>query len=146
MRILVLSLFLSLSAEAHVISLIGPCDQMPIIEEELANKFATVGELTIHFLSKNNIPYVGSERGLSSVYNTPVGKASLEVISSSEMRSYGWCYFVDGIGPDVYPDELPLKATSQKIEWVFGFAHYKNGVWISQCTPAHKIKPAFLCR
>lgn len=146
MNKLLVLLLLSLSAQAHVISLVGPCDSTPIIQQELANKFANVGDLTIHFLTKNNIPYVGSQRGLSSVYNTPVGQASLEIISPTEMRSYGWCYFVDGVGPDVYPDELPLTAASQRVDWVFGFAHFKNGVWISQCTPAHKIRPAFLCR
>ena len=134
------------SAEAGVISFVGPCDQKPVIEQELAGEFTTVGDLTVHFLTKNKIPFVGSERGLSSVYDSPVGNASLEVISPTEMRSYGWCYFVDGVGPDVYPDEFPLKTTSQKIDWVFGFAHFRNGVWISQCTPAYKIKPAFLCR
>ena len=136
----------SFSAMAYEISFVGPCDQKPIIASEMGTKFATVGDLTVHFLRKNKIPFKGSERGINTVFNTPVGDAAIEVISNTEMRAYGWCYFVDDLGPDVFADEYPLDGSIKKIEWIFGFAHYKNGEWLTSCTPAFTIKPNFLCR
>lgn len=146
MKIFLLALLVSFSASAVEISFVGPCDKKPIIKETLANKFETVGDLTVHFLNKNRIPYQGNERGINTVFNTPMGDGALEVISDTEMRAFGWCYFVDNLGPDVFADEYPMDDKIKKIEWIFGFAHYKNGEWISNCTPAFTIKPAFLCR
>jgi hypothetical protein len=145
MKLLFILLF-SLPAFAYEISFTGPCDQKPIIAAEMGSKFATVGDLTVHFLRKNKIPFKGSERGINTVFNTPVGDAAIEVISNTEMRAYGWCFFVDDFGPDVFADEYPLNASIQKIEWIFGFAHYKNGEWLTSCTPAFTVKPYFLCK
>lgn len=135
----------SFTAYAHVISFIGPCESTAIVLQEFGAEYANVGELTIQFLEQNNIAYAGSEKGLSTVYNTPMGTGALEVISKTEMRAYGWCYFVDNLGTDVFPDEYSLGKTPVKIEWIYGFAHYKKGKWISTCTPAFTIKPKFLC-
>jgi hypothetical protein len=142
----ILFFLLSFSALAYEISFVGPCSQKPIIAAEVGTKYETVGDLTVSFLRKNKIPFQGNERGLNTVFNTPVGNAAIEVISNSEMRAYGWCYFVDDMGPDVFANEYPLDASIKKIEWIFGFAHYKNGEWISSCTPAFTVKPDFLCR
>lgn len=136
---------ISLPAMALEISFIGPCDKKPLIKENLTGNYAHVGALTIDFLNKKKIPYLGNERGLKSVFNTPVGDALMEVVSDNEMRAYGWCYFVNDLGPDVFADEYPLDAGIKKIEWLFGFAHYKNGQWISSCTPAFTVRPKFLC-
>lgn len=146
MKWFILALLVSVNARALEISFVGPCDKKPIIKEVVSNKFQTVGDLTIHFLNKNRIAYQGSERGINTVFNTPMGDNALEVISDSEMRAYGWCYFVDNLGPDEFADEYPLNDKIKKVEWVFGFAHYKNGEWISNCTPAFTIKPAFICK
>ena len=142
----ILFFLLSFSAVAYEISFVGPCGQKPIIAAEVGAKYETVGDLTVSFLRKNKIPFQGNERGLNTVFNTPVGNAAIEVISNSEMRAYGWCYFVDDMGPDVFANEYPLDASIKKIEWIFGFALYKNGEWISSCTPAFTVKPDFLCR
>lgn len=145
MKFLIL-LLISVNAFAADINFIGPCDKKPLISGSLGNKYETVGDMTIQFLNKNNIRYEGSERGINTVFNTPVGDAALEVISDTEMRAYGWCYFVDGMGPDVFADEYPMDAKIKRIDWIFGFAHYKNGTWISNCTPAFTIKPKFICK
>jgi hypothetical protein len=97
-------------------------------------------------MDQNKIPYQGSERGFNSIYNTPVGDAAIEVISDTEMRAYGWCYFVDGTEPGIFADEIVLVNSINKIEWVFSFAHYKNGKWIAMCEPAYSITPDFLCK
>lgn len=142
----VLALLVSFSALAYEISFVGPCSNTPIIEDKIGAKFATVGDLTVHFLNKNNIPFKGSERGILSVFNSPYGDDAVEVISDTELRAYGWCYFVNDMGPDVFADEYPLDASVKKIEWLFGFAHYKDGVWLTSCTPAFTVKPDFLCK
>lgn len=146
MKLFLLALIVSVNALAVEISFIGPCDKKPLLTGTLGNKYETVGDMTVQFLKKNNVVYYGNERGINTVFGTPTGDAALEVISDTEMRSYGWCYFVDGMGPDVFADEYPMDASIQKIHWIFGFAHYKNGEWISNCTPAHTVKPTSMCK
>ena len=145
MKYLIL-LLVSFNALAVDINFIGPCDKKPLLTGSLGNKYETVGDITIQFLNKNNVRYEGNTRGINTAFNTPVGDAALEVISDTEMRAYGWCYFVDGMGPDVFADEYPMDAKIKRIDWIFGFAHYKNGTWIYNCTPAFKIKPKFICK
>lgn len=142
----ILALLISFSAFAYELSFVGPCNQKPIIAAEMGTSHTTVGELTVRFLKKKKIPFVGNTRGINTVFNTPTGDAAIEVISNTEMRAYGWCYFVDDMGPDVFPDEYPLDASIKKVEWIFGFAHYQNGEWVSSCTPAFTVKPDFLCK
>lgn len=144
-KFIILSLIFSFNVQAVVLSVIGPCDKKPIISEVVTGTFSHVGELTIHFLTKNKIPFVGTEQGIHRIYNTPVGDAALEVLSDTEMRAYGWCYYVDKLESAVYADEFPLDDTVKKVEWIYGFAHYKNGEWLSTCRPAFTVKPSFLC-
>jgi hypothetical protein len=125
--------------------IVGPCEKKPLFSSQEQSKVNSLGLLTIDVLEKNNIPYQGSEKGLNSIYQTPVGLAAIEVISDQEMRSFGWCFEIDGVTPEVYPDEVALKDV-KKVTWFFGFAHFKNGQWVSQCEKAWKVKPKFLCR
>ncbi len=122
----------------------GPCSSKPLFTGQLPAQFESVGDLTIHFLDKNRIPYQGTEQGLNSVASSPTGMAAMEVISDVELRSYGWCYFVDGKVPEVFPNDYSLKNV-KKIQWIFSYAHFKNGVWSGQCSKAFEIKPPFLC-
>jgi len=142
----ILILLLSFSALAYQVSFVGPCDSQPIVEVEVKTKLATVGDLTVHFLDTKRIPFIGNAGALQSVFDTPMGDEAIEVRSDNEMRAYGWCYFVNDLEPDVFANEYPLDESVQKIEWIFGFAHYKNGEWISSCTPAFTVKPDFLCK
>lgn len=140
-----LALMISFSVHAVVIEFYGPCSSRPIFSGELAPKFETVGDLTIHFLETNRIPYQGNEQGLNSVGRSPVGMEALEVISDVEMRSYGWCFYVDGVAPEVFANEVLVKDV-KKLQWIFGYAHFLKGVWSGQCSRAYEIKPAFLCQ
>lgn len=129
-----------------VLEFIGPCSHEPLFTTEWNNpQVSSVGALTISALEKNNISYKGNERGLNSAFGSPIGMDALEIISDREMRSYGWCFEVDGVVPEVYADEVPLTGV-RKVRWFFAYAHYQNGQWISQCEPAHKKRPAFLCK
>lgn len=125
---------------------IGPCSPVPLLQKDLNNTGNTVGVETISLLEDSQTPYLGNEQGLNSVFETPIGPAAIEIVSESEMRSYGWCYSVDGKVPEVYPDQYQITPATKKIQWFFGYAHFKGGQWIKQCAPAYEIKPAFLCQ
>lgn len=128
-----------------ILEFIGPCSSRPILKAELRDYQATVGHTTVAVLDKKQIPYLGTIEGINSVFGTPYGMDAMEVVSDTEMRSYGWCYKVDGEIPEVFPHLYPITPQTKRVSWFYGFAHYLKGEWVSQCEPAHKIKPAFLC-
>ncbi len=134
------------SAFAHTIEFIGPCSATPLLSVELGAKFETVGDLTVYALDKNNVKYLGDEQGINSAFGTPVGMDSLEVLSDTEMRSYGWCYFVDGEMSLDYANKFYLKPSDKKIQWVYSYAHLVKDKWVSMCEKAYKVKPKFLCK
>jgi hypothetical protein len=145
--ILFITALLSLNAFSMTFELIGPCDSRPVFKKEiLSTRARTVGELTIKTFDTNKIDYVGTERGINTALGTPADLDAMEVISNTEMRSYGWCYSVNGVVPEAFPDQNPITPSIKKITWYYGYAYYVRGKWISQCKPAHTLKPAFLCK
>jgi hypothetical protein len=146
-KFLLLILFFSSSLKAEVeLTFIGPCSEKFIMRTIAKDHFKNVGELTIGMLQKFQIPYEGSPEGLASAFETPTGEAAVEVISDEELRAYGWCFSVDGIAPEVYPHEALLTENTKSVVWHYGFARFFQGKWITQCTPAWKIKPRFICQ
>lgn len=143
MKTLLITTLLSISAHAVELSFIGPCSDEFIMKTEVTDEYLNVGELTIATLSKWNIPFKGTAEGLNSAFE--IGNM-METVSSNEMRAYGWCYSIDGEAPEAYPHEITVTPDTKTIVWHYGFALYKNGEWITQCTPAHTIKPASLCK
>ncbi len=137
--------FLTLSTYAVELTFIGPCDEEFIMRTEVTESYANVGELTVETLKKFSIPFKGSALGLASVFETPTGTDAIEVVSAEETRAYGWCYSVDGVSPEVYPHETAITAETKSVIWHFGFARFYRGQWVTQCTPAHTVKPTFLC-
>ena len=98
-------------------------------------KYKNLGELTIALLTDFKIPHTGTSYGLVSLYNI---QQDIEVISDTEMKAYGWCYLVNEVLSEkmlneVLIDSLPHNS-ELNIKWYYGYAHYKNGEWISQCT------------
>lgn len=94
---------------------------------------SSIGELTIRMLDEYQVPYLGSEQGFNSILNSPTGLDAMVVISDNEMKAYGWCFEINGEIPEVYPNEVFINSTSDKVLWFWGYAHYKNGEWIAQC-------------
>lgn len=141
----VVGLFFSLKSFAHELSVVGPCLEKPIFSIEVADKFETVGDLTIHTFKKNGIPYLGNERGINVIFNSPIGDSSLEVISDTEMRAYGWCFFVNGEVSMEYADETYLNP-GDKVEWIYSYALYSKGEWKSMCNPSYLIKSEYICK
>ncbi len=144
--ILCFMLLLPLTSQAVELKFIGPCQEEFIMRTDVNEEFDNVGDLTIETLKKFSIPHSGSPEGIVSAFETPVGDAAIEVISPEEKRFYGWCYSVDGIAPEVYPHEERITLETKSVVWTFGFAYFKNGQWLSQCTPAYTVKPDFLCK
>ena len=144
--LLILFFLFSFNAKAIEIKFIGPCDENPLFDTNVKHDYENVGELTIGTLIKFDISFKGTEAGINSAFGTPTGLEALEVISDDEMKAYGWCYSVDGIAPEVYPNEVAISMKTKSIIWHFGYAHFLRGKWISQCTPAYKEKPKFLCK
>ncbi len=134
------------SAFSQEIEFIGPCSHEPIFSQEFSPKFETIGDLTVYVLDKNKISYLGNEEGINSVFGTPVGSDAIEVLSDTDMRSYGWCFFVDGKLSDVYAHQYLLNSTIQKVQWIYSYALLKKDKWVSMCEKAYKVKPKFLCK
>jgi len=126
-------------ARAVTVEFIGPCDRQPVLTDHTPRPSAkNVGELTIAILNHHRIPYRGSESGIAEAFDAPSGLDSAVVISDEEMLSYGWCYSVDGVAPEVYPDQVPLTASVEKVQWFYAYSHYRRGEWIKQCVPGWK--------
>jgi hypothetical protein len=136
---------LSTSASALTLEVVGPCSETPVHRLEASVRpGSSVGAVTVSLFEAHGIPYQGTEAGLNSILNTPMGDDAIELISDRELRAYGWCYEVDGRQPDLMPDQVRIEG-SEHILWFYGFAHYKNGSWLTYCEPAHKIRPAKFC-
>ena len=137
-----MNLLLPLALE---LQFVGPCDSRPLLSVSVTGTETTVGDATVSVLESNGIEYQGNRQGLNSAFDTPIGRAALEILGPQEMRSYGWCYEVDGVSPEFFPHEYTLTPVNKSVRWYFAYAHYRNGEWIRQCAPAHEIRPAFLC-
>jgi len=143
-NIIFLTALISLSATSATLDIIGPCSKKPLVSIDASNQFETVGDLTVYYLTKNKIPFQGTERGMNSIFNTPVGLDALEVLSDTQMRSYGWCFKVNGKIPESFADEIYLN-DGDHIEWFFSYAWYDKQ-WISMCNPAYEVKSPLFCK
>ncbi len=94
----------------------------------------TVGELTRYYLESNNIPHIAGEHGVNSIYNTPVGLETYEIISDYHMKVYGWCFAVDGLlGSTLMSQAIFDPQKNETISWYYGYAEYFKGEWIGYC-------------
>lgn len=122
-----------------------PCSGHIVRSQIVPNYRGDLGSLTIEQLELWGVDFIGNEVGIHTILGTPVGDEALEIINNLEMRSYGWCYAVDGKIPEVLPPYFEITANTKKVTWFFGFAHYKAGEWVSQCEKVSKVKPPFIC-
>jgi hypothetical protein len=103
--------------------------EIMVKEVTIAEKLS-VGEVTIQFLESLALPYKGDVLGFSSLLGVD---QHLEILSSDEMKAYGWCFSLDGIVPETLTDVTMVTIEHQQLRWFYAFAHYKQGVWLSQC-------------
>ncbi|MEZ4743044.1 MAG: DUF4430 domain-containing protein [Bdellovibrionota bacterium] len=139
-------IIISEKISAASLEVIGACASKPIFHFEASEvKGRSLGDLTVELFDNENIAYIGTSQGIHSINRLPNESETLEMISSSEMRAYGWCFELNGDLPEHYANEVILASDSDKIVWFFGFAHYLNGQWISQCEKSYLNPSDFLC-
>jgi hypothetical protein len=74
---LLLFILISFSASALEVSFTGPCSERPLLTEVI--KFApglNAGEVSLHVLDRNRIPYKGTTAGLNQVFDTSATHSS----------------------------------------------------------------------
>ena len=146
--ILLLSLIFKIDfSYSASIKFVGACDEKALIETNIdldKNKNISLGKFTLEILEQFNIPYIGSEYGFNSIFQTPTGINAIEVISETNFLAYGWCYSLNGFSPEVYPHEILVKSDDE-VKWWFGYATFQDGQWVTQCTPSYLRKSLKFC-
>jgi hypothetical protein len=142
---LLILLLVATSINAATLIVHGPCSNSAkyVFSHDIETD-DTVGDFTVRVLSRKNISFKGNAAGINQIENSPVSSASLEIISDTHMRSYGWCYSINDKVLESYPSQVPMNADS-KIYWYYAYAEYKAGQWISQCQPSFKLKSKYIC-
>lgn len=141
---LLFTLIFSTNLFAITFELSHPCDnKSEVYQVNLAN-LSNVGEVTIKILSKENIPFIGTEAGINSILNTPTGMDAYDIEDNHTMYAYGWCYKVNDLEPSAYPNEY-IVSDNDHVFWWFGYATYKNGKWITQCEPSSTRRLSSFC-
>lgn len=123
-----------------------PCSQDNRLSLDLIlDKDISVGELTLLIFNENNISYIGNEKGFNSIMGSPIGLDALEVVSDKELNAYGWCFSINDTLPESFANTIKV-LPNDKIKWWYGYAHYDEGVWTSQCRPSFKRINSHFCR
>ena len=140
-------LLISEASFAITYEIIGPCSETPIFtgEYKLTDLEQNAGKTSVNIFEKNKIPYLGGEEGFKSILNTPTGIDSIETISETKIRAYGWCYSVNGAGPDVMANQYHFEDQNDKLVWFYAYSTYDNDKWLDYCVPSYKIKAAQFC-
>lgn len=144
-----LILISALSFNAYAVSwkVYGPCDEKPVAQgEAVADLTESVGDISVEIFDQNKVPYIGAAEGFNSIINTPTGMDSIEVVSDTELRAYGWCYSINGKTPDEMPHKIKFNAQTDKLIWFYAYTtNIKNEWQDDYCSPAYWIKAKQFC-
>jgi hypothetical protein len=144
----IILLAITTQASAFEFTITDICENKLVLNEniEILND-VSAGDLTLYMFKQYEIPYIGNIDSISSIFNTKTGLDSYEVISDTEMKVFGWCYEIDGVQPDVFMSQVTIDPTvHKKMNWFYGYAHYKEGEWLTYCTPVYEDKNEFICK
>lgn len=142
---LISSLFFFVNSSALTFKVYGPCDTAPLLSKQITLEEAvSVGALTVSIFSENNVPYIGAESYMQSIFNSPYGLEAMEVLSDTQMRSHGFIFSVSGVVPTTYPHEV-FVANEDDVVWYYGYVEYDRGVWGTEYLYTNKIKPSQFC-
>lgn len=145
MKLLIICILTLSYAHAGIIKFVGPCSERPVFETNFSPlEDDTVGSVTVEVLASNDIPFLGTERSMNSIFNTPTGLDAMEVLSDTQMNAHGWCYSINGKEPNLFANEIKAQQNDE-ILWWFGYAHYDSGKWITQCEPTYTRAPEQFC-
>jgi hypothetical protein len=137
----IILLAITTQASAFEFTITDICENKLVLNEniEILND-VSAGDLTLYMFKQYEIPYIGNIDSISSIFNTKTGLDSYEVI-------FGWCYEIDGVQPDVFMSQVTIDPTvHKKMNWFYGYAHYKEGEWLTYCTPVYEDKNEFICK
>lgn len=144
--LLLISFLYSFDAQAIHWEIYGPCSSKPIqAGKHLTDVQLSIGEITIEILDYYKIPYAGTELNIASIDNSPTGLDSLEVLSDTEMRAYGWCYALNDVIPDTLPNHTYPHSQNDHLVWFYGYYTSKENVWSGPCMPSYDIKAEQFC-
>lgn len=142
-----LTAFFSSNLSAITFDVIGPCSKNPIHKGSFKTDLKeSVGKITMDIFDFNQITYVGSELGMSSIMNSPTGDAAIEILSDTKMRAYGWCFSINGVIPDVLSSESFFVYQNDYLSWFYAYSTYDQGVWTDYCVPSYRISSPQFCK
>lgn len=123
-----------------------PCAAAPWLDTEAEGSVGhSLGAVTVATLERESVPFLGNDHGINAIKGTIVGDQALEIVSDNEMRAYGWCFQLNGREPNLYAHQVYIGTDADVVYWYFGFAHFLDGTWISNCTPTHIAIPEHIC-
>ncbi len=127
--------------------IIGPCSDIPAYSGtiEVSDLFQTVGKTTLQIFEQRQIPFIGNDYGFNSIMNTPTDKKSIEILSATKMRAYGWCYSVNGVIPEILPGNAVFISNQDQLSWFYAYSTYDTGKWLDYCVPSYTIKADQFC-
>lgn len=142
-----LTFFAAFNAQAISFEVIGACSEIPLHQGsfEVTNLSISAGATSLAIFNQQKIPYVGNESGFNSIVNSPIGLDSIEVISDTKMRAYGWCYSVNGTQPEVLAGDYLFSSNDDKLVWFYAYSTYELGQWLDYCVPSYQIKASQFC-
>ncbi len=147
LSVALLAVIFSFNAHAVSFNVVGACSEKSLFSGTFKTDITeNVGRISMDIFDFYKIPYVGTEYGMTSISNSPVGLDSMEVISDTKMRAYGWCFSINGVIPDVLASKAYVSAQNDVITWFYAYSTYDQGVWLDYCIPAHKIKAPQFCK
>jgi hypothetical protein len=140
-------IFTCFNAYAINYEVIGPCSIKPRESGtfNVDDLKISVGITSVNIFDQQNIPYQGSAAGFNSIINTPTGLDSIEVLSDTKMRAYGWCFSVNGVVPEVMASDYLFTSNDDKLIWFYAYSTYEKGEWLDYCVPSYQVKAAQFC-
>lgn len=135
------------TSQAIEFKITGPCSVKPLFMNNQTIQLPdNLGALTLQILQKNQIPYIGSQAGINSIYATPIGLDAIEVVNDEELRAYGWCFAIDNQVPDLMPDQIKITDQFTKIHWFYAYSTSIRNEWVDYCVPAYQVKSPQFCK
>lgn len=136
-KISLILLLITTQAYAFIFEIKDVCQQSSFYKEDIQIFApASAGHLTISILELLKVDYIGSEHGISSIFQTPIGLEAIDVIAEDHMKVFGWCYEIDGKQPTILTSEYIIEPKEIKnITWFYGYAELKDGIWKNYCIP-----------
>lgn len=142
------TLLINFSTFAIDYKVFGPCSEVAIFagSHEVVDLNQSIGLISIEIFEKRHIPYIGNENGFNSIINTPTDKDSIEILTPTKLRAYGWCFNINGIIPDTMPGSTHFSNNDNRLNWFYAYSTLDNGKWTDYCVPAFKVKSEKFCK